>query len=126
MDYNHNEHVTSSAIPVPKNSIYDSLPFEQNLSNGIKREEQMNTGCENVPRDITSEPRVTVEPVNMNCIPLTVTSPDDENDSGTESIDSKDSDACNNLNINEDASGNKTDRKRPGRKKGQGKFGHVC
>jgi hypothetical protein len=83
----------------------------------------MDIGCEEVSRDTSrdmSEPRVTVETINSNCIPLTVTSPDDENDSGTESIDSKDSDACSNQNINENGTSQKSDRKRPGRKKGQG------
>lgn len=120
MDYNHNEHVTSSVASVPSGSVYDSLPCEQNVNDTIKAEQTlMDTGCETVPHVTASEPRVTVEPVNMNCIPLTVTSPDDDNDSGTESIDSKDSDACNNLGINENGNSQKTDRKRPGRKKGQ-------
>lgn len=123
MDFNHNEHMTSSAtsIPVPSRSAYD-LSYEQNINNRIKTEEQMNIGCEEVSRDTSrdmSEPRVTVETINSNCIPLTVTSPDDDNDSGTESIDSKDSDACSNLNINENGTNQKSDRKRPGRKKGQ-------
>ncbi|XP_045175214.1 uncharacterized protein LOC123536267 isoform X2 [Mercenaria mercenaria] len=123
MDYNHNEHMTSPAIPVPSRTAYD-LSYEQNINDRIKNEEEeMNTGCEQVSRDaardMSSEPRVTVETINANCIPLTVMSQDDENDSGTESIDSKDSDACSNLNINENGTGQKTDRKRPGRKKGQ-------
>lgn len=123
MDFNHNEHMTSSttSIPVPSQPAY-GLTYEQNINDRIKTEEQMDIGCEEVSRDTSrdmSEPRVTVETINSNCIPLTVTSPDDENDSGTESIDSKDSDACSNLNINEKGTSQKSDRKRPGRKKGQ-------
>lgn len=122
MDYNHNEPVTSSTMSVSSALRYNELHNEHNINARIKQEEQMNIGCEIEPHDNTSTPRVTVEAINMNCIPLTVMSPDDENDSGTESIDSKDSDACNNLSINENGNTVKTDRKRPGRKKGQGKI----
>ena len=56
-----------------------------------------------------------VEDVYTNAcqIPLTVTSTEDDNDSGTESIVSEDSDKSS-------SNASKGDRKRPGRKKGQG------
>ncbi|XP_052243100.1 uncharacterized protein LOC127853022 isoform X2 [Dreissena polymorpha] len=65
---------------------------------------------------------VEVEEVPDSRIPLTVTSQDDDVDSGTESIDSKDSDSSLRLSPGNDdtpESKDKSDRKRPGRKKGQ-------
>ena len=62
-----------------------------------------------------SDAKVKVEDVYTNAcqIPLTVTSTEDDNDSGTESIVSEDSDKSS-------SNASKGDRKRPGRKKGQG------
>lgn len=128
MDFNHNKPVTSSPLPGTTAISYnghDQSLVEQpnNIYSRIKTNEQIPNGCDNIPCDKVEAPRVTVESLNsnLNCIPLTVTSQDDENDSGTESIDSKDSDASNNLCITENGSSVKqTDKKRPGRKKGQG------
>jgi len=107
MDFNHNH---SDHIPTSTTHI----SYEQNGGHIV-------SGCEQV-----DGARVMVEEVNSSRIPLTVTSAaDDEEeiDSGTESIDSKDSEGSLRLSVEDDTAANnkdKTDRKRPGRKKGQG------
>lgn len=109
MDYNHNH---SDRIP----SSTTSSPYGQSLDD---------QGSHIVTGNDVPGSRVTVEEVNSSRIPLTVTSADDDEiDSGTESIDSKDSEGSLRLSVedeNRPRSKEKTDRKRPGRKKGQGK-----
>lgn len=109
MDYNHNH---SENIPNSTPNIVYEQQDGGNIANGC---EPYETG------------RVKVEEVNTSRIPLTVTSADDDEeiDSGTESIDSKDSEGSLRLSVEGDSGSNgkdKSDRKRPGRKKGQGMY----
>lgn len=107
VDYNHNHSDRISCSTT-------NSPFEHTGGHIIN-------GCE--PPEGS---RVTVEEVISSRIPLTVTSADDDEeiDSGTESIDSKDSDGSLRLSVEDENGSNnkdKSDRKRPGRKKGQGR-----
>ncbi|KAL4224770.1 hypothetical protein ACF0H5_015467 [Mactra antiquata] len=128
MDLNHNKPVTSSPLPGTTAISFSAhnpplIPAADSIYSRIQNNEHLHNGCDKLVCDKFQSPRVAVETLNssINCIPLTVTSPDDENDSGTESIDSKDSDASNNLCISESGKTVKqsSDKKRPGRKKGQ-------
>ncbi|XP_052798846.1 uncharacterized protein LOC128230537 isoform X2 [Mya arenaria] len=130
-DLNHNDSVpmdSSNNIP-PFAKSFAHYP-DQEMSNGINGVNGLSYangiptehGCD---VETGAQSRVTVEECHaedFSRIPLTVTSQDDDIDSGTESIDSKDSDSSIRLSVGGESTENnkeKSDRKRPGRKKGQ-------
>jgi len=133
MDLNHNSNTlgNTTSTNLIQNIPQETKPFELYPSqpgfgafnsvvpsvNGLP----FMNGCE---FDVKNQSRVTVEEVAASRIPLTVTSPDDDVDSGTESIDSRDSDSSMRQSVGGESTENgkdRSDKKRPGRKKGQGK-----
>ena len=111
MDFNHNEAFTSFS-KVEQSSMYNNHNHENAY---VSKKDDIELVYNETPSDQTDAHYREEDLQTPQCqnIPLTVTSPDDDdNDSGTESSSSVISNKSNNIQNN---------RKRPGRKKGQGK-----
>ena len=107
MDFNHNE--AYSLLTKVDPSLYNHN--QENAFISIKKEIEETHEIHSDQSDAHDNKEDLQSQLCQN-IPLTVTSPDDDNDSGTESV-------CS--GVSEKSNGNQTNKKRPGRKKGQGK-----